>query len=73
LQHYEHSLKIRLDAKGAVRGGQPQGVQGAAEQVLHPESLTWLIVGDRAQIETQLRELGLGEVQIIDVDGQIVE
>jgi len=59
--------------KGQCEAVSLEGVQGAAEQVLHPESLTWLIVGDRAQIETQLRELGLGEVQIIDVDGQIVE
>jgi hypothetical protein len=59
LQHYEHSLKIRAwTLKGQYEAVSLEGVQGAAEQVLHPESLTWLIVG---------------EVQIIDVDGQIVE
>ena len=40
---------------------------------MHPEKLTWLIVGDRAQIEAQVRELGLGEVRIMDTDGNIVE
>ena len=44
-----------------------------AEEVLAPQSLTWLIVGDRAQIESQVREMGLGEVRIMDVDGNLVE
>ena len=50
-----------------------EGVQGAAEQVVHPGNLTWLIVGDREQIEQQVRELGLGEMQILDTDGNPVE
>ena len=50
-----------------------EGVQGAAEQVIHPDKLTWLIVGDREQIEEQVRELDLGEVRIMDTDGNIVE
>ena len=48
-------------------------VQGAAERVLHPDKLTWLIVGDRAQIEAQVRDLGLGEVRILDTNGKLVE
>lgn len=59
--------------KGQYENVNLEGVQGAAEEVMHPEKLTWLIVGDRAQIEPQLRELGLGEVQIMDTDGNIVE
>jgi zinc protease len=50
-----------------------EGVQGAAEEVIHPGNLTWLIVGDREQIEEQVRELGLGEMQILDTDGNPVE
>jgi zinc protease len=48
-------------------------VQGAAEQVMHPKQLTWLIVGDRAEIEEKVRALGLGEVSIMDTDGNIIE
>jgi predicted Zn-dependent peptidase len=48
-------------------------VQGAAEQVMHPKQLTWLIVGDRAEIEEKVRALGLGEVSILDTDGNIIE
>jgi zinc protease len=50
-----------------------ESVQGAAEAVMQPEALTWLIVGDRAQIEAQVRELGLGEVQVLDTDGNPVD
>jgi zinc protease len=59
--------------KGQYEDVNLEGIQGAAEEVMHPEKLTWLIVGDRTQIEPQLRELGLGEVRIMDTDGNIIE
>ena len=59
--------------KGKYEAVNLEGIQGAAEEVMHPEKLTWLIVGDRAQIEAQVRELGLGEVRIMDADGNIIE
>jgi zinc protease len=59
--------------KGQYESVNLEGVQGAAEEVMHPDKLTWLIVGDRAQIEAQVRELGLGEVRIMDADGNIVD
>jgi zinc protease len=64
---YVSTLKGQYEALGL------ENIQGAAEDVLAPQSLTWLIVGDRAQIESQVREMGLGEVRIMDVDGNIVE
>lgn len=50
-----------------------ENIQGAAEQVLHPDKLTWLIVGDRAEIEEKIRGMNLGPVSIMDVDGNIIE
>ena len=50
-----------------------ENVQGAAENVLHPDKLTWLIVGDRNEIEQKIRGMNLGEVSIMDVDGNIIE
>jgi len=50
-----------------------ENVQGAAENVLHPDKLTWLIVGDRKEIEEKIRGMNLGEVSIMDVDGNIIE
>jgi zinc protease len=48
---------------------QPADVDAAARKVVHPEQRVWVIVGDRAKIESGIRELGLGEVRLIDADG----
>jgi zinc protease len=45
----------------------------AAAKTVHPESVTWIIVGDRAQIEPKIRELGFSEVVIIDADGNVIK
>jgi zinc protease len=45
----------------------------AAKKTVHPESVVWVVVGDRAKIEPQLRELGLGEIHLIDGDGNIIQ
>jgi zinc protease len=42
----------------------------AAGATLDVNALTWVIVGDLAKIEQQVRELGLGEVVILDADGR---
>lgn len=47
-------------------------VGGAAGRHLRPDDLVWVIVGDRARIEPGLRELGLGDVRLIDSDGNPV-
>lgn len=43
-----------------------------AKQLLHPEALTWVIVGDLAKIESSVRELEYGEVKILDADGKLL-
>jgi len=42
----------------------------AALRVLHPENLSWVVVGDRTQIEGAVREAALGEVRFLDPDGK---
>jgi zinc protease len=42
----------------------------AAEKVVHPDQLVWLVVGDRAKIEPGIRELGWGEVELLNADGE---
>jgi len=44
----------------------------AAKKTIHPESITWIVVGDRDLIEPKIRELGFTEITIIDGDGNIV-
>jgi zinc protease len=38
----------------------------AAASVVQPDHLVWVVVGDRAKIEAGVRELGLGEVQVLN-------
>jgi zinc protease len=44
----------------------------AAASLLDVNALTWVIVGDLSQIEEPVRQLGLGEVMVIDSDGHPV-
>ncbi|HTA66097.1 MAG TPA: insulinase family protein, partial [Xanthomonadaceae bacterium] len=43
---------------------------GATE--IHPDSLTWVVIGDLSKIEAPVRALNLGEVTVIDADGKPV-
>lgn len=46
----------------------PADLSKAAAELLSRRSLTWVVVGDLARIESDVRALGLGEVRIIDAD-----
>jgi zinc protease len=48
-------------------------LESAARKVIHPESVVWVVVGDRAAIEPGIRALDYGEVFVIDSDGQPVK
>ncbi len=47
-------------------------VAQAAREVIRPDNLVWIIVGDRAAIEEGIQALGLGEITVIDADGNIL-
>ncbi len=57
----------------AIRNLTLKEVQKAAKTLIHPNKLIWVVVGDRAKIEPEIRELGWGEIHVIDVDGNPVE
>jgi zinc protease len=44
----------------------------AATRYFDLDALTWVIVGDLSKIEQPVRELELGEVVILDADGQML-
>lgn len=44
----------------------------AAAKTIDPNALTWVVVGDLKQIEQPVRALGVGEISIVDADGQAV-
>lgn len=54
---------------GRIRALKTTDLDAAAKQVIHPDSLVWVVVGDRSKIEAGVRELGLGEIRFIDADG----
>ena len=45
----------------------------AAKTVVHPDKLIWVVVGDRSKIESGIRELNLGELHLLDADGNPVK
>ncbi len=48
-------------------------VRAAAEALIHPERLTYVVAGDLSVMEDSVRALGLGEVIVIDPEGNLVE
>jgi zinc protease len=49
---------------------QLEKIQQAAKKVIRPESLTWVIVGDRSKIEKGIQELNIGPIKYIDSEGK---
>ncbi len=48
-------------------------LDAAAKEVIHPDHLVWLVVGDMSKVEAGIRELNFGEVHKIDADGNPVQ
>jgi len=63
---YVQTLKPRIEAQTDA------AVQAAAHEIVRPDALTWVVVGDLARIEAGVRALKLGEVKVIDADGKII-
>jgi zinc protease len=45
-------------------------VNDAAKSLIEPQHMIWVIVGDKAKIETGIRELNIGEIKLVDADGK---
>jgi zinc protease len=58
---------------GKVRSLGLNDVTSAASSVVRPSNVIWVVVGDREKIEDGIRELNLGELRLIDADGNPVE
>ncbi len=56
-----------------VRALTVEQVSAAAREVLHPENIIWVIVGDVSVVEPDIRELNLGEIHRLDPDGNLIE
>ena len=65
--NYVETLKQKTDAITVDQA------QAAAKEVIHPDKLTWVIVGDLKKIEKPIRDLKLGKVEVIDADGKVIK
>jgi zinc protease len=48
----------------------PEQANALAARTIAPGKLIWVVVGDLSKVEAGVRELNLGEVRKIDVDGK---
>ena len=55
-----------------VEGLSAADLQSAAAQLIHPDAMTWVIVGDLSAIEAPIRKLSIGEVKVLDADGKVL-
>jgi predicted Zn-dependent peptidase len=64
---YVQTLKSKLEAVT------PAAAETAIKEIVNPAAMTWVIVGDLGKIEAPVRALKLGDVQVIDADGNAVK
>src|SRR5581483_4179145 len=57
---------------GEVQSLTPAQLAAASTDLVHPEALTWIVVGDLSVIEPSVRNVEIGEVKVLDTDGHIV-
>jgi zinc protease len=60
------------DYAAKVRNVRTADIKDAAGSVIHPDNLIWIVVGDRAKVESGVRALNIGDVHVIDADGNPV-
>lgn len=44
----------------------------AAVDVVRPDNMVWVVVGDRAKIEAEIKDLNLGDIVLMDADGNVL-
>lgn len=47
-------------------------IRTAASSILTPDKLVWVIVGDLAKIEAGVKALNIGEINVLDTEGNVV-
>jgi zinc protease len=57
----------------SVRDLSQEQIIEAGDEVIKPNNMIWVVVGDRAKIESRIRELELGEITLLDVDGNVLD
>jgi predicted Zn-dependent peptidase len=71
--NYERGQDYLKNYPTMLQNMQLADVQKSAKKLIHPNSLAWVIVGDRSKIEAGIKELNLGEIKFIDSEGNPVK
>lgn len=50
-----------------------QQLNDASKEIVHPNEIVWLIVGDLKKTEAGIKELNLGEIIHLDADGKVIQ
>lgn len=56
----------------AIAGVTLDAANAAGAELLSGKALTWIVAGDLSKIEASIRSLKLGEVRVIDADGNLL-
>ena len=56
-----------------LRNTSLEEVDKAANEVINPDKLVWVIVGDRSKIEEGIKSLNYGDIKFLDSDGNIIK
>ena len=69
---YDRPDDYVFQRRDEIAGLTTQQLDDVVQRTLDPSALTWVVVGDLGEIEVPVRELQLGEVQVLDADGRPV-
>ncbi len=70
---YDRGIPYLNNYAAMLQNLQLENINKAAKKVIKPNSLTWVIVGDRSAIEKGIKELNLGPIKYIDSEGKEVK
>jgi zinc protease len=56
-----------------VRSLSDEQVSEAANNVIQPDNMVWVVVGDRDEVEDKIRALGYGNIVLMDADGNVLD
>ena len=68
-EHYDRPYNYAETLTDKYNSLTPRMLQDTAIETLRPEAMTWVIVGDLSMIEQNIRDLGLGDIEVWDANG----
>ena len=72
IAQYDRPADYVNQLKAQVEGVTPAQAQSALAEVVRAQGVTWVIVGDLKTIEKPVRALNLGDVKVLDADGNVM-